>query len=194
MSPQQETAALLTRKLLLLIIFGAVSVFLIKGIYALGMVQPQESSNAERKLKITEFKDMPLLVQRVRNLQSDTWNKDLEIEVKNVSTKPIYFILAYLIFPDDKSAAGEVGFPLTFGKRENILIRRLAEPEDTHLDPDETYVFTIPELHRRGFEGRDRKFPNAYKNFRLDVMLVSFGDGTGWEVGEPRNHWHQVLT
>ena len=45
---------------------------------------------------------MPLTIVKVRNLQSDTWYNDLGIEVKNVSSKPIYFILAYLIFPDDK--------------------------------------------------------------------------------------------
>lgn len=192
MSPQQKIAVSFTKRLLLVMFFSGASIFLIRGIYALGMAQPQESSSQERKFKITEFKDMPVRVQKVKNLQSETWNKDLEIEVKNVSSKPVYFILAYLIFPDDKTAAGEVGFPLTFGKRENILIRRIAEAEDPHLNPDEIYVFTIPEPHRRGFEGRHKKFPAAYRNFRLDVMLVSFGDGTGWEVGEPRDKRKQL--
>ena len=50
---------------------------------------------------------MPLVVTEVRNLQSETWHKDLEIEVKNISDKPIYSILAFLAFDDIKVVGGE---------------------------------------------------------------------------------------
>jgi hypothetical protein len=164
-------------------ILGAASIFVIKGIYVIGQSQSNEPSE-ERKFNVKDFKDMPLEVRHVKNLQSHSWNKDLEIEVKNVSRKPIYFILAYLVFPDVPVPDGQAGVRLTFGKRENILIKNIAEPDDPHLDPDETYVFTIDEGFRRGLEGQD---PAFYKKLRLDIMLVSFGDGTGWEVGEPRD-------
>jgi hypothetical protein len=183
MSPHQQSIASFTRRLLLLIILGAASIFVIKAIYALGQTQSNGPSD-ERKFNVKEFKDMPLEVRHVRNLQSQSWNKDLEVEVKNVSGKPIYFILAYLVFPDVPVPDGEAGVSLTFGKRENILIRNIADLNDPHLDPDETYVFTIDESYRRGLEGQN---PAFYKKFRLDIMLVSFGDGTGWEVGEPRD-------
>lgn len=126
-------------------------------------------------------------MQKVNNLQSETWTKDLEIEVKNVSSRRIYFILAYLIFPDDKISSGQWGISLMFGRRENILIRNIAEPNDPHLDPNETYVFTIPESMGPGFEARQKSFPEAYKNFRFDVTLISYGDGTGWEWGAQRD-------
>ncbi|HKP48152.1 MAG TPA: hypothetical protein VJT50_16240 [Pyrinomonadaceae bacterium] len=145
--------------------------------------------SGERKLKVKEFKDMPLLVRKVKNLQSETWQKDLEIEVKNVSGKPVYFILAYLIFPDVAVPDGEAGIPLTFGKQENILIRNVANPTDPCLNPDEIYVFTIPERFRRGLQGHS---PALYKNFRLEIALVSFGDGTGWELGQPRDKRKQI--
>jgi len=35
---------------------------------------------------------MPVRVREVKDLQSETWPNDLEIEVENVSSKPIYFI------------------------------------------------------------------------------------------------------
>jgi uncharacterized pyridoxal phosphate-containing UPF0001 family protein len=60
MSPQQINALSLSKRLLLVVICGAASIFLIKGIYALGPTQSQESSAQERKLKIREFKDMPV--------------------------------------------------------------------------------------------------------------------------------------
>jgi hypothetical protein len=188
MSPHQQSAASFAKRLLLLIILGAASIFVIKAIYVLGQTQSNGSSD-ERKFNVKEFKDMPLEVREVKNLQSKTWNKDLEIEVKNVSGKPIYFILAYLIFPDVPVPDGQAGVRLTFGKRENVLIKNVAGPDDPHLDPDETYVFTIDEGFRRGLEGQD---PAFYKKLRLDVMLVSFGDGTGWEVGEPRDKRKKV--
>ena len=188
MNPQHEfvssftkqTPALSPKRLLLLIILSTASIL---GIYAIGRTQSNGHSE-ERKLNVKEFKNMPLEVREVRNLQSKTWNKDLEIKVKNISGKPIYFILAYLVFPDVPVPNGEAGVSLTFGKRENILIKNVAEPDDPHLDPDETFVFTIDESYRPGLEGQNSAF---YKKFRLDIMLVSFGDGTGWEIGEPRD-------
>jgi len=185
MSPQQKTAVSLTKGLLLLILFAVASIFLIKAIYALGASQSPESS-VERRFKVREFKDTPLEV-KVKNLQSKSWHRDLEIEVKNVSNKPIYFILAYLIFPDETPPNGEAGISLHFGKPENIRIRHVADPKDPHLDPDETYVFTLPEPERSGFEGRHKKHPGLDKNILFRVALVSFGDGTGWELGEPRD-------
>ncbi|MBA2706083.1 MAG: hypothetical protein H0U60_19795 [Blastocatellia bacterium] len=185
MSPQQQSIASFTKRLLLLIILATASIFVIKGIYALGQSQSNAQAD-ERKFKVKEFKDTPLEV-KVKKLQSKTWHKDLEIEVKNISDKPIYFILAYLIFPDDKVADGEVGIPLTFGKRENIKIMQLADTEDPHIDPGEVYVFTIPEPFRTGFEGRHKRYPDLDKNLLLRFAVISFGDGTGFEVGEPRD-------
>jgi hypothetical protein len=185
MGPNPESALSFSKRLFLLIILGIASIFIIKAIYATDQIQSNEAPN-ERKLKVKQFKDMPLEV-KVKNLQSKTWHKDLEIEVKNVSNKPIYFILAYLIFPDDKVPNGDVGITLHFGKRENILITHLADATDTHLDPGETYVFTIPEPERTGFQGRHKKYPGLDMSLLFRFGLISFGDGTGFEVGEPRD-------
>ncbi len=177
MSPRQTTAVSLSKRLFLLALLGTASVFLSKGIYSLGSAQSQDSSSQERQFKTKEFKDLPLKVERVTNLQSQKWNEDLKIEVKNVSRKPIYFIVAYILFPEAKTSAGEVGIRLMFGKRENIRIGRIADEKDMHLDPDETYVFSITEPFRRGFEGR------TYKEFQLVFTLINFGDGTGFSAG-----------
>jgi hypothetical protein len=185
MNPHQQSVASFTRRLLHLTILGAASIFLISALSAIGQTQSDEPSD-ERKFKVKEFKDMPLEVE-VKNLQSKTWHKDLEIEVTNVSNKPIYFILAYLIFPDDKVPNGDVGIALHYGKRENILITHLADANDPHLAPGETYIFTIPEPERTGFQARHKKYPDLDKNLLFRFGLISFGDGTGFEVGEPRD-------
>lgn len=190
MSPQQQSIASFTKRFLLLIMLAAASIFVIKGIYVLGQSQSNAQAD-ERKFKVKEFKDMPLEV-KVKNLQSKTWHRDLQIEVKNISKRPIYFILAYLVFPDEKPPNGEVGITLHFGRPENIQIRHLADPTDPHLDPNATYSFTIPEPERSGFEARHKKHPGLDENLLLRIALVSFGDGTGWELGEPRDKRSKV--
>ena len=78
----------------------------------------RQSDSQEKTFETRDFKDMPLAIVKGRNLQSDTRYKDLGIEAKNVSSKPIYFILAYLIFADDKRHGnGESGITLEYGAR-----------------------------------------------------------------------------
>lgn len=187
MSPQRKTIISLSERLLLLLLVGTLSIFLMKAFYTLGSAQSPESPS-ERKFKVQEFNDMPLEV-KVKNLQSNEWHKDLEIAVKNVSGRPIYFILAYLTFPDDtpRSSSDEVGVSLHYGQAENIRISHLANPDDEHLDPDKSFVFTLPESIRIGFEARHKKYAGLDKNLLFRIALVSFGDGTGWEAGEPRD-------
>jgi len=137
----------------------------------------------ERKLKIKTFKDMPLEVREVRKLQSDSWYKDLEIEVKNVSTKPIYYILASLYFPDVPAPGNGVwGISYHFGFNDNIDVARIADPQDPHVDPGKTLVLTIPEYFREGLKGQHERSPGRYKKFEFRFNVISFGDGTGFEL------------
>ena len=184
MNPLSKTQLLVIKRSLQVFFLCLAAVFLMKGMLALSTAQSTESSAQERKFETKDFKDMPLEVQ-VRNLQSGTWHDDLQIEVKNVSSKPIYFILAYLVFPDVKAPSGVSGIPLTYGKHENGLIEKGANPTDEHLDPGKTYVFTVPEVFRKGLAAKQKKFPSAMKKLELDFAVISFGDGTGFEAEQP---------
>ena len=141
-----------------------------------------QEGQRERKFKNREFKDIPLAVTKVSNLQSDTWYKDLEIEVKNISNKPIYFILAYLQFRDvPVPGDGVYGIALTFGKRKNIDYTKDADPLDPHLNPGEKFTFTIPENNiREGLKDQHERTPELMKKLELHISVVSFGDGTGF--------------
>lgn len=149
--------------------------------------QDSEKQN-KRVLKVREFKDMPVVLNEVRNLQSDTWYKDLEIEVKNVSSKPIYSILIYLDFPDVQVAAGVSGITMDFGLNKYIDISVMAEPGDLHLNPGDTYVFTIPEQYRKGLRWKQEHTPERMKKFGLHYAVISFGDGTGFAIDEPADY------
>jgi hypothetical protein len=144
----------------------------------------QQSGGQEKTFKTRDFKDMPVAIVKVRNLQSDTWYEDLGIEVKNVSSKPIYSILAFLIFPDDKRhPVGQSGITLSYGERKYILLSTIADSRDPHLDPGETVVLTIAEQYRRGLKSQHERSPETFKTLELRLgYLISFGDGTGFMV------------
>ncbi len=182
MNPQQKIAISFTKRLLLLITFAAASIFVIKAIYALGPTQSPESSGQERKIKTRDFKDMPVVLVGVRNLQSETWYDDLEIELKNVSGKPIYFLTAYIEFPEEKLSWGVSGIGLRWGDPKKLDSRKYADPEAEHVEPGKTFVLTIPEVYRKGLRAKHRMRPHVTKNLRLWFEKTYFGDGTGFEA------------
>ncbi|HMH44321.1 MAG TPA: hypothetical protein VK557_12605 [Pyrinomonadaceae bacterium] len=130
-------------------------------------------------LTLRQFKDMPLQIQNVRNLQSANWSTDLEIELKNVSSKPIYFVLAYLDFPNHSTPSG-IWFE--FGSRSNIQVQRLAKADDPHIDPGQTLVLRIAEQFWAGLRIQDQNSPEMFRKLDLHLGVVSFGDRTGFEV------------
>ena len=92
-----QVVTLTKRSLQLLLILGTVFL-LVKVVLDLGPIQPANASVQDRKLKKKEFVDMPVRIREVKNLQSKTWVNDLEIEVQNVSSKPIYYITLHWNF------------------------------------------------------------------------------------------------
>lgn len=143
----------------------------------------------ERTFKTRDFKDMPLAVSKIRNLHSNTWHQDLQIEVKNISTKPIYSILAYLEFPEHKAPGNrDTGIILRFGERKYVDIRMIGDSEDPHLNPGDTYVFTILQQYRKGLRIQHERAADEFKRLELHFGLISFGDGTGFEAGDPTDY------
>jgi hypothetical protein len=163
------------RMLLVLAVLSLAFALIILGSAAGGQKQQR------RNLKTREFRDMPVIVREVRNLDSDTWYDELKIEIKNVSSKPIYFVLAYLQFPDvPVPENGVYGIALEFGERKNLDYRRNASPEDQHLNPGDKFVFTIPDGLKDGLKSRHQRSPDLLNKMELHFSVISFGDGTGY--------------
>ena len=114
----------------------------------------------------------------------------LEIEVKNVSNKPIYFLLLDVYFPRAIVAGDDgVGRPmmisLEYG-RYDLLKDARATSEDVPIKPGGSHVFKIPEEKRRGLRNRFAYRATAGATFEtvlLRVYAVGFGDGTGFRAG-----------
>ncbi len=187
----------LTRRLFLLALC-LVSV-LATGNFGAGFTQ----SPKERKYKVRTFRNMPVAVKEVRNLQKgeDEWFRDLEIEVENISDNPIYFIGLGIEFPDIPAPPPETradgttpsrsttGVGVSFGALRLGDVRNLATADDISLKPGEAHVFKVPDGFVEGFESMKRNGkvpPGASKNIEIGFSVVSFGDGTGYIAGEKR--------
>ena len=190
MHPQSTSSLLIIKRLAQLSLVCLALFFLVKTVLIASTISVLKPVKQERKLKLKDFKDAPVVIHKVRNLQSDEWHKDLELEVKNISGKPIYFMLAYLIFPDQPAPpSGKAGIRLMYGDpKRNGHIDRYSDPEDEHIAPGETYVFTIPEIDRKGLAARHKKFPEGNNNFVLEFAIINFGDRTGFIAGQSRDY------
>ncbi len=106
-----------SRRILLLVIIGAVSASLITTVYVFATTTSHgaQSSN-ERQIDDKIPKHVPIkykLKQEkekgFKDLTNDDWLEDFELEVTNASNKPIYFLQIWLNWhdvPDDNSPEG----------------------------------------------------------------------------------------
>jgi hypothetical protein len=155
-------------------------------------------SGKERKLNVREFNETPVKVKEVKNLQKEEgWFRDLEVEVQNVSDKPVYFIYVAVSFPDAEAArtAGPDGnipskkFALMFGDPRLGDVSNMPWPSDPPLNPGETHVLKFPDYMVRSFESKQADMtlpPWATNKVEVEVQSVNFGDGTGYYKGRKR--------
>src|ERR1043165_1279550 len=163
MNPPMKRATVLAKIVLLLSAVCLVSIFLINGTLGTGTAQSEE-----RVLEDTIPKHLPIKVkikkekeQAFKDLKNEKWFRDLEIEVTNTGSKPIYYLAIVLEMPEITYDAGRVlGYPLIFGRGELVDLTAKVLSEDTPLGPGETYTFKIPDKWAKGFEhvkARDNK-------------------------------------
>ncbi len=149
--------------------------------------QDKEERSLENKIP----KHLPIKIKikadkekQFKDLDNDKWASDLEIEVTNTGTKPIYGLTFLLLLPENIINAGRQLFSIHFGRIEFSMYRdtlEIAKPEDVSIKPGETSVFKIPYGQSKGWELlRTRNgFPQPRK-IVLEVEQISFGDGTGF--------------
>jgi hypothetical protein len=149
---------------------------------AQGSMQEKE----EREFKNTIPSHLPLKVnlknaERAKDLKNEKWLDDLELEVTNTGSKPIYYLYMLLSLPDTKHDSGfKMAFQLRYGRVELVDLTEPIRPDDIPIRPGETYSFKVPEDNLEGwklFKSR-RKVP-APPKVELKLQLLNFGDGTG---------------
>ena len=150
-------------------------------------------STKRKAIVIRSATNAAVAVVDVRNLDDQNWLERFELEVKNISSKPIYHLEIDLIFLDVvitelDGLPRTLVMPLMYGRYDLTKEGNFATSDDKSIKPGESYVFTIPELYRSGLEIRltAGTIPeSAVKRFSIRVDSLSFGDGTGFTSTVP---------
>jgi hypothetical protein len=142
-----------------------------------------------RQIKIERKNNHPVAIKQIRNAQSDRFLHDVEIEIENLTNKPIYYVCLNMRFPDiEIEPKRYYGFSLIYGDVRFDRIAELASPQDQPILPGGTVTLTVPSSIWEGFEWykNEKNLPPAATN-KVEIQLeeVSFGDGTGYEDGKP---------
>ncbi|MDQ1592511.1 MAG: hypothetical protein QOG71_3138 [Pyrinomonadaceae bacterium] len=155
------------------------------GLCAFGIVSStaQSTPKEERELEDKIPKHLPIKV-KVKNLNSEKWARDLEIEIENRSDKPIYYLGLTVILPDVLTENNhKLGFPLQYGRGNLIDYNAPLQRDDVPIKPGESYIFRIPShLYQEWdrFVTRRALPKNKPKKIRLVFKSLNFGDGTGF--------------
>jgi hypothetical protein len=198
MTFKRHLASTLQKSLPVLLVFGLFILLNVRFVSSsTHQIAAQSQIADERKTQIEHSSHMPeattVSISAIRNLQSEQWHRDLEIEVQNNSTKPIYYLEIVLYLPEiDATEADGVprhyAFPLTFGRKELMKRGNYAASVDAAISPGEKKVLRIPEHYWKGLEAflSEKNIPvSRIKTLRVRIYSVSFGDGTGFKMGRP---------
>ena len=174
------TLSRLTRLLLVVLLFTVVGIS-----SKHSHVDVQRPANMqERQVRIPRSSvNTAVEIIQLRNLEDPRWNERLEVQVKNVSTRPVYFLEVNLLFPDIVNTEIDgvpryLVLPLTYGRRDLMRKGNRAKPEDLFLEPGESHVFTMPPQYSEMSEPLGK-----VRRIIARVYSVSFGDETGFKAG-----------
>ncbi|MGH9972062.1 MAG: hypothetical protein ACREBG_30315 [Pyrinomonadaceae bacterium] len=155
---------------------------------------PRIFGGPERKLYNSVPTKLPLAFD-VQNVTSEKWVHELEIEVTNISDKPIYYMDMYVFLVGVKFQGANVGFWLKYGR---VQLKDFSEPllpEDVPIKPGEKHTFKISESDAKGWDTLKVREGKAEPRFlKLYFQQINFGDGTGFgnNTGRPINIHQKV--
>jgi hypothetical protein len=136
------------------------------------------------KVKIKREKE-----RRFRDLENQNWVRDLELEVKNVGDKPIYYLFFYVVIPDavipDAKIPGKgQALSIVYGRPELSDLNNEPTADDVPINPGETKVLMIEDAGLKSWDDQitRRLLPARIRGVRLIIQVLTFGDGTGFET------------
>ncbi len=155
--------------------------------------QCQDAEEEERVIEVLNDNHPAVKISAIRNHSKKSWLHCLEIEVTNISNKPIYFLELSLRFPDIQSNGAPIGEGFYFGSYDGGLFGHQAKPDDPSIKPGEKHVLRFQKDRIEVYEQMTKygHFDHSVtKRLELEIVLLSFGDGTGFMNGE-EYFWHQ---
>lgn len=179
------------RNLFPLIVLSLLSLVLAFGL-SFGRAQSDEKEEREVVYKIA--KHLPIKVkvkkpEKLKDTENEDWLGELEVEVTNTGTKPIYYLNISVYLPDVFSPDGiNYGFGLKYGRGALISLSEPVRPDDVPIPPGGVVVLSVHEnlveawRHRRARGERTNP-----KKIEFIHNYLNFGDGTGFlgGIGKP---------
>jgi hypothetical protein len=185
MNSRPQSSIVAAKRLFQLALLCLAFIFLLTPV----LVQSIAQSTEERELEDKIPKHLPIRVKLKRekekafkDLKNEKWVRDFELEVTNISDKPIYYLSLLLLLTETKAANGrQIVFPLRYGRSELVDFRTSLQPEDIPIKPGESYVLKIPLREAKGWENfKSKEKKPEPKKVQLKFQLINFGDSTGF--------------
>ncbi|MBV9925384.1 MAG: hypothetical protein JOZ96_10245 [Acidobacteria bacterium] len=142
----------------------------------------------ERKFENTIPGHVPIKVKlksekSFKDLQNKGWARELELEVKNTGSKPIHYLYVILDMPDVLLEDGvPLSFRVSYGRSWNSDANTPLRPDEPPIQPGESVTLKLQEKRWKAYEARrdEQKRADA-KRVRLELQILDYGDGTGFE-------------
>ena len=161
--------------------------------FAVSGARPQQDSVTtaamdERKFENSVPEHVPIKVKlksekSFKDLGNKGWARELELEVKNTGSKPIHYLYVILDTPDLLLEDGvPLSFRVSYGKSWLSEASAPLRPDETPIPPGESVTLKIQAKRWKAYEvSREEKKRADPKRVRLELQILDFGDGTGFE-------------
>jgi hypothetical protein len=154
---------------------------------AVGVVSSTAQSEKERKFEDLTSERLPIKIKiraekekAFRDLKNKNWARDLEIEVKNTGSKPIYYMVMNIIMRDVLVQGYPLVFQLRYGRPELVYLTTALQSDDVPILPGQSITLKVPEKKVKAYEkARDAEQRADPKRVEFDPQFINFGDGTG---------------
>lgn len=173
------------RNLFALIVFSLLSL-----VFAFGLSFSRAQSGGqkeEREVVYKIAKHLPIKVkvkkpEKLKDAENEDWLGELEVEVTNTGTKPIYYLNISVYLPDVFAPSGlNNAFRLKYGRDGLFSLSEPVRPDDMPIQPGGVVVLRVHENSVEAWKllraGGERTKPKKIE-FRFNDL--NFGDGTGF--------------
>jgi hypothetical protein len=162
-------------------------VFALVAFCGLSYSRAQTDEKEEREVVEKIPKHLPIKVkikkpEKLKDKQNEEWLGELEVEVTNTGTKPIYFLEIVLDLPDVVAPNGlNIAYPLEYGRSELISFSEPVRSDDVPILPGGVIVLSLRVDEVEGWNrARAKGELTNPKKIEFFFQQINFGDGTGF--------------
>ena len=125
--------------------------------------------------------------QTFKRKENKNWARELELEVTNTGSKPIYYLYVVLVMPDVLVGGYPLSIQLIHGRPELYFLDTPIQPDDVPILPGKSVTLKVSGGRIRGYEkAREAEQRADPEKVQLYMQFINFGDGTGLQGDDGR--------